>query len=415
MHLLVVNRHAQRCGGAEVIADRVARHLDRAGVRVTLASGTASAANYGAAGDERQIFAHQSLVLPALLADRDRHGWRTRLAQRAEFAKLRAQRFDAALVHNLSNTRGLRAVLDLAPTVRWVHDSDLTCASQLRVLRDQRICTARLGTQCLALAQEVGCRRLLPGQARRNARRVRRRLAALALHARCARLITACEHLRDELVAHGIAPEHVFTLHFPPPPSAALQARAQALASAPQSEYLLAGGRLVNAKGFGVLLRALARARLPSQARLVIAGEGPARASLERETQALGLSERVVFTGWLDEDRFAECLAGARFLVVPSIVAEPYAVIGTEAQAMGRAVIASAVGGLGEWLAHERTGLLVPPGDEVALAQAIERLWLDPVLCERFGSEARSHWAALPTAAEASERVLQLLREVSAT
>ncbi len=384
--LLVVNRHAERCGGAEEVAHRVNGFLAAAGWRITLASATPAA--------RRPIAADERLVLPALLADRDRWGWGARRAARRERRALVGRRFAAALVHNLDNAAGLAAVLDLAPTLRWVHDSQLTCASHVRRLRDGRICEARLGPECLALARTVGCRRLAPGQRLRNRRRVARRLARLGLARRCALHVCASDWLRRELLAHGFDPARVRVLHAPPPPGPARPAPA---AGAP----FLAGGRFVDAKGLDVLLHALSRARAAPDARVVLAGDGPERPALERLAAALGLRARVEFSGWLGQEALQERILAARFIVVPSVFAEPYATLGTEAQALGRPVIASAVGGLGEWLEDGRTGLFVPPGDAAALARALERLWLDPDLCARMGAAARARWAARPAAAEA--------------
>ena len=93
----------------------------------------------------------------------------------------------------------------------------------------------------------------------------------------------------------------------------------------------------------------------------------------------------------------------AAIVVCPSR-REGYGVVAREAMAHGRPVVASAVGGLLDAVEHERTGLVVPPGDAGALRAAIERLLLDPTLRARLGAAARERaserfsWAAATSA-----------------
>ena len=93
----------------------------------------------------------------------------------------------------------------------------------------------------------------------------------------------------------------------------------------------------------------------------------------------------------------------AAIVVCPSR-REGYGVVAREAMAHGRPVVASAVGGLLDAVEHERTGLLVPPGDAAALRAAIERLLADATLRARLGAAARERagerfsWAAATAA-----------------
>ena len=79
--------------------------------------------------------------------------------------------------------------------------------------------------------------------------------------------------------------------------------------------------------------------------------------------------------------------------------------------ARGRAVVASAVGGLLDLVEHERTGLLVPPGDPAALRSELERLLGDPALRERLGAAARDHVAELCAWDRVTERTVAVYRK----
>ncbi|MDH7576316.1 MAG: glycosyltransferase family 4 protein [Bacillota bacterium] len=103
----------------------------------------------------------------------------------------------------------------------------------------------------------------------------------------------------------------------------------------------------------------------------IIVGDGPERESLEGLVKKMNLSERVIFTGYRSD--IPPLLSHFDLVVIPSIQ-EGLSIFCLEALASGRAVIATSVGGLPEIIRNGRTGVLVPPADPVALAQAIGEL-----------------------------------------
>ncbi len=155
------------------------------------------------------------------------------------------------------------------------------------------------------------------------------------------------------------------------------------LGLAGDATVLLAVASLHDRKGLDVLLEALAR--LAQEGRrpvLWIAGEGPRRAALEQLAVRRGVTGQVHFLGQRAD--VADLLGACDVFVLPSR-REGLGVAALEAMALGRAVVASCSGGLAESVQHERTGLLVPPGDPEALALALGRLLTDPALARRLG------------------------------
>lgn len=152
----------------------------------------------------------------------------------------------------------------------------------------------------------------------------------------------------------------------------------------------LFAGRLIETKGVQVLLRAFAQiaAQLPA-ARLIIAGQGAYLPHLRALADDLGIAARVEFAGFLDSAGLERKAAAAWVQVVPTLNAEPFGLVAAEAGMRGTAVIASASGGLAEIIHPGHTGLLVPPGDANALANALLRLLSDRAECERMGQAAR--------------------------
>jgi len=149
-------------------------------------------------------------------------------------------------------------------------------------------------------------------------------------------------------------------------------------------------GRIVAPKGLQILIRAAREV----DAEFVICGDGLQSAAMRRLARRLGLLERVHFRGWLGADELARELAEASVVAMPALWPEPFGLVGIEALAAGRPVIASATGGVGDWLEHGVSGLCVPPGDVGALARALNELLADPVRQETMGAAGRSMVAA---------------------
>ena len=157
---------------------------------------------------------------------------------------------------------------------------------------------------------------------------------------------------------------------------------------------VLCPARLDPQKRHDVLLRAFAQVRKTlGDARLLCAGEtqlgGPAyRTRLLELSDELGLRDAV---HWLGVRSDMPNLMAAADLVVLSSDWEGLGLVVMEAAMAGRPVVATAVGGVPEIVEHNTTGLLIPPGDEQALASGLTTLLLDPERRERMGADARRH------------------------
>ena len=172
-------------------------------------------------------------------------------------------------------------------------------------------------------------------------------------------------------------------------------------------------GRLYRQKGAHVFLAALAKLRLPAGQRVVIAGDGPELAALEAQAERLGLNQ-VTFTGALDEAGVHRLLKESRFIVVPSIWYEVLGIVILEAFALGRPVIASAIGGIPEVVVHGQTGLLCRPGDADELADKIAALLSNPVWAVEMGRAARRHAETAFSPASHLDQLVQVYKEAIA-
>jgi glycosyltransferase involved in cell wall biosynthesis len=129
-------------------------------------------------------------------------------------------------------------------------------------------------------------------------------------------------------------------------------------------------GRIVYEKGLQVLLDAWPRVQAMSAARLVIAGDGPYLDALKAQAQALGLDQRICFTGFVSDADRERLYRAADVAVFPSLY-EPFGIVALEAFAANCPVVAAATGGLAEVVEAGRTGLLAAAGEPWALGEAL--------------------------------------------
>ena len=140
-------------------------------------------------------------------------------------------------------------------------------------------------------------------------------------------------------------------------------------------------GRLAAWKGQDIFLDAFAKAFPDGNAHAVIAGtamfgEDDYAETLRRQTERLGIADRVDFPGFVEDVH--ELLASSDVLVHASIIAEPFGQVVVEGLAAGVGVIATGLGGPAEIITDGVDGLLCPPGDSDKLATLLRRLHDDP-------------------------------------
>jgi rhamnosyl/mannosyltransferase len=149
-------------------------------------------------------------------------------------------------------------------------------------------------------------------------------------------------------------------------------------------------GRFVRYKGLSVLVDALARL---NGVHALMIGDGPLRRQTEEQARIAGVAERMHFLGNVDETTKIRSLAMMDVLLLPSIeTTEAFGLAQIEAQFMEVPVVASNLPtGVTDVTIDGETGLLVPPGDPEALANAVSRIVDSPDLAARFGRSGRAH------------------------
>jgi glycosyltransferase involved in cell wall biosynthesis len=201
------------------------------------------------------------------------------------------------------------------------------------------------------------------------------------------RIVTVSESSKRDIVEQmGVRPEQLtvvpvgvdHTRFRPLPNIARVPGRIMTTASAD-----------VPLKGLVPLLEALAKVRTEREAELVVIGKPRAESRVNETIERLGLGGVVEFISGATDERIVELYAEASVAVVPSLY-EGFSLPAIEAMACGVPLVATTGGALPEVVGRSgETGLLVPPGDQAALAAALGQVLDDPVLAARLSASGR--------------------------
>lgn len=232
------------------------------------------------------------------------------------------------------------------------------------------------------------------------------------------RVFVCSSYMREEVVRIFQLPEEKVSVHPNgiqlPSPSAACE-RPPALSGADQVIFYI--GRLVYEKGVQVLIGAMPAilSQVP-HAKLIIAGTGPMEPELR--AAAAHLNDRVLFTGFIDDEYRAQLYNAADVCVIPSLY-EPFGIVALEAMANRKPLVISDTGGLAEIIRHGVDGYKALPGQVNSLAWHITELLLQPQLANTMADRAyrllQKHYAWDQIALHMQEDYRKLTRELIVT
>jgi L-malate glycosyltransferase len=221
------------------------------------------------------------------------------------------------------------------------------------------------------------------------------RLSCLFANLWATRVICVCQTEYDLLVKFGMNPAKLEMIYNGVPTPTLDRSKVVSLASQfqldPNTQTIIGtAARLSEAKGLTYLLQAFARvAKGKPSLRLVIAGVGELEQQLKQQAQDLGIVDRTIFAGYVNN--LPELMSLFNFFVLPSLQ-EPFGLVFAEAMAQRKVVIGTNVGGIIEIIIDEKTGFLVPPRDVNTLAYKMQYLLDRPELVDEFAQHGRARY-----------------------
>jgi len=233
------------------------------------------------------------------------------------------------------------------------------------------------------------------------------KLQEIQLNRQCDCLIVYSRYQKEELLRNGFDPAKI-EIQVPLHDSG----EAGPVSSLGDRNMVLFVGQVIRGKGVDLLLRALAKVRVPFEARIL--GDGNHRPYCERLCARLGLADRVQFRGFVPRGELKEYYLQASLLAVSSVWPEPFGLVGREAMHHGLPVVAFDAGGIREWLFDGENGFLAPWKDTDRFAARIEQLLRDKELARRLGRRGRelvSQQQGLRESCLLEQLLLRIVRE----
>lgn len=238
------------------------------------------------------------------------------------------------------------------------------------------------------------------------------RTAAWVCNRRAHRTIAVSKYEEELMKKYGFDPARLRLIHngiAEPGCSAALPAVSLPAGFSDDVFRIGAIARLEAGKGIEYLVRAMAKLKDEPIVCLII-GDGSLRSDLADLARSLGVADCVHFAGYIPNA--SAHIRSVDVLAVPTL-AEAFGLVCVEAMARGKPVVASRVGGIPEIVVHGETGILVPPADESALADAILLLSRDEDLRRRLGMAGRERYVSHFSVERMGAAVLELYRELA--
>jgi D-inositol-3-phosphate glycosyltransferase len=177
-------------------------------------------------------------------------------------------------------------------------------------------------------------------------------------------------------------------------------------------KIVLSVRRLVYKNGLGTLIESVPLvAKKHPDVLFVVAGKGPSRKLIEDRIKELGISQNITLAGFVPDELLPAYYDAADYFLLPSASGEGLPLVLLEAMACGLPVIATAVGGTPEILKHNKNGILVPPINPTAMAEATSKLLSNEKLATTLGKEARKNVEDNYTWEENVRRLQAIYRE----
>jgi glycosyltransferase involved in cell wall biosynthesis len=292
--------------------------------------------------------------------------------------QLLAFRPDVVHLHGLNNIPLERRILAEFPAIKTFHTFDFCPSGNKYHHATDHACTFPTGAACLPRQLYLRCtlskRPAVWWSQYDRAERLN------AHNQSYARWIVASDYVKQEAVRTGYAQERIDVVPcFTTLPAVVTQ---------PRKGHVLFVGRLVREKGADLLFDALAL--LKGNWKCTVVGDGIASAAVRQHARARGLDGRVTFAGWLNGNALSAAFDDASVVAVPSRWPEPFGLVGIEAMAHARPVVAFRVGGIPDWLADGVTGHLVEPGDVRDFSARLDKVLQSPGDAAIMGARGRA-------------------------
>lgn len=272
----------------------------------------------------------------------------------------------------------VRGISRMKPTVKTVHDVTLICfhagKEEIKVYKND-FCTYPMGIGCVLR----GCYSIGKEGFQKMVLSLWEREVTKGLD----KILVSSTYMSDQLEKNGFRKERIEVI-----PLYTEKGKEYKTEHTENDRMILFVGRLDSVKGVIQFIEAL-HIMQDKEWQAVIVGDGRLFEKAQDSVGKIGLNGRVTLTGSLPADALDEHYRKACMVVMPSMIPESFGLVGIEAMAFGKPVVAFDSGGISEWLVNGETGFLVERGNVKSLAERISQLLEDESLAKKMGERGK--------------------------
>lgn len=284
---------------------------------------------------------------------------------------------DVVYLHKIDNLHVIQFCSRSFATFFYMHGYRYICpGTEKYFIRQEKICKKNFGLQCLFYPYLKMCNTRRPDRVLKSFYKVLKAKEALKnIH-----IIVASNYVRERFIQEGFNGTRISVI----PCFTSLPKK---FGNSNNPKKILYLGRIAEVKGVNHLLKALAL--VESDYEVTITGAGKNLGYLRNLALHLKIDEKVKFVGWANRKQRDELLKNCAFVVMPSLWPECFGIVGIEAMAFGKPIVAYNVGGISDWLEDGENGFLVTQGDYEELAEKIDFLLSNPEIAQKCGINGR--------------------------
>jgi glycosyltransferase involved in cell wall biosynthesis len=293
---------------------------------------------------------------------------------------------DIIFVHQVSDIEILKQLSKVEiPVIGFIHDHKHFCPREHKYTTiGNKTCTKSIGANCYSCLGFINKKREFPYISINTVSNVR---AVQNILKKFHHIAVASEYMKEHLLLHGFKDEKISKIALFSEPANNVEFNN----SDSNIKRFLFVGQLVRGKGVDTLLEAFSRVK-KEEVKLDICGDGKQRGELEEMTKALKISSMVKFHGKVAPNELSKYYLDAYAVIVPSRAPETFNLVGLEAMKHAKAVIATDVGGIGEWLKDGENGFTFPSNDDTRLASLLALSIKTPKMIKQMGEQGLANY-----------------------
>jgi len=278
---------------------------------------------------------------------------------------------DIIYVHQVQDSKVLKSLLDInIPVIGFVHDHKHFCLREHKYTTiGHNTCTKAIGMDCYTCLGFINKATTFPYISTKSVSSVK---AVQDILKQFDQMIVASDYMKSHLLLHDFSEQKIAKIVL-----FSKQTDIKFPSKQVEEKRFLFVGQLIRGKGVDTLLKAFKNVP-EDKVYLDICGEGKQREELEELCKNLDIEKRVVFHGKVKPEVLSKYYLNAYMVVIPSRAPETFNLVGLEAMKHAKAVIATEVGGIDEWLIDGHTGYGFPSNDYKRLEGILKLVIQDP-------------------------------------